>query len=266
MKRRFLAPLHLLLGASLALCGEPTPAAVSAFNSYVKSIDARIDKQHRSAETFLAGPASDSEADRLKNGEVIIERLTPPASGEFPGAMLHHWRGSAFVRGATAADFERLLLDIPSFPKIFAPQLLKASLLEQDGNHRKTSMRVRQQHVITVVMDSTYEVTFGRLDARHGYSASRSVRIDEIDSPGTSRERALSKTEEHGFLWRLDTWWSYEEKDGGVMAQIESVSLTRDIPRLLGWMIRPFVESVPRETVEFTLRSACGAAVNKGKL
>ncbi len=117
-------------------------------------------------------------------------------------------------------------------------------------------MRVRQRQVITVVMDSTYEVSFGRLDLRHGYSISRSTRIQEIDSPGTSRERALTPDEEHGFLWRLNTYWSYEERDGGLYMQIESVSLTRSIPTGMGWAVRPFVQSVPRGSLEFTLSSA----------
>jgi hypothetical protein len=120
-------------------------------------------------------------------------------------------------------------------------------------------MRVRQRHVITVVMDTAYDVSFGRLDARHGYSISRSTQISEIDSPGTSRERALNAKEEYGFLWRLTTYWSYEERDGGVYMQIESISLTRSIPTGLGWAIGPFVESVPRESLEFTLRSVCSA-------
>jgi hypothetical protein len=77
--------------------------------------------------------------------------------------------------------------------------------------------------------------------------------------PGTPAERALSSSEEHGFLWRMNTYWSYEERDGGLYMQIESVSLTRSIPTGLGWAIGPFVESVPRESLEFTLRAACNA-------
>ena len=173
--------------------------------------------------------------------------------------MLHHWRGTAFVPGATAADFERLMKDFNAYPKHYAPQVLTAKVLAQQGDHLQATMRVRQQHILTVVMDTSYDVTFARLDARHGYSLSRSTRIAEIDSPGTRSERALSASEEHGFLWRLNTYWSYEERDGGVYMQIESVSLTRSIPRGLGWAIGPFVESVPRESLEFTLRSTYNA-------
>ena len=108
-------------------------------------------------------------------------------------------------------------------------------------------------------MDTAYDIRFARLDAQHGYSISRSTRITEIDAAGTAKERALNASEEHGFLWRLNTYWSYEERDGGLYMQVESVSLTRAIPAGLGWLIGPFVESVPRDSLEFTLRAACNA-------
>jgi hypothetical protein len=239
---------------------EPAPAAIAAFNSYVGAVESRMAQQHRSQDGFLAPMASGKENEmRLRRGELIVEKLTPATGEEFPGAMLHHWRGTAFAPGAKAADFERLMKDFNAYPQHFSPQVVQAKILAQQGDHFQASMRVRQKHVITVVMDTSYDITFGRLDARHGYSVSRSTRIAEIDSPGTSRERALNSNEEHGFLWRLNTYWSYEERDGGLYMQIESVSLTRSIPTGLGWATGPYVESVPRESLEFTLRSTCNA-------
>jgi hypothetical protein len=148
------------------------------------------------------------------------------------------------------------------YPRNFSPQVIQARVISQKGDDLQTLMRVRQKHVITVVMDTAYDVTFGRLDERHGYSISRSTRISEIGSPGTGAERELSADEAHGFLWRLNTYWSYEEKDGGLYMQIETVSLTRSIPRGLGWAVQPFVESIPRESLEFTLRSTCNGLRN----
>jgi hypothetical protein len=120
-------------------------------------------------------------------------------------------------------------------------------------------MRVRQHHIITLVFDISSDIDYGRLDPQHEYSFARSTRISEIDAPGTAKERALSPSEDHGYLWRLNTYWSFEERDGGLYMQIESVSLTRSVPPGLGWVIGPFVESVPRESLEFTLRSTCNA-------
>lgn len=257
----FLCALVLFLEVPALLFGEPTTAALSAFDSYTHEVETRLAAQHRSAAGFLG--VADSIAPtvaRLRAGDLIIEKLTPPVNSfAEQGAMLHHWRGTAFVRGATAADFERLMRDFSSYPRHFAPEVERASATALPGGDLLASMRVRQRHVITVVMDTSYDVRFGQLDVRHGYSISRSTRIAEIAGAGTKSEHALSAADEHGFLWRLDTYWSYEERDGGLYMQIESVSLTRSIPRGLGWAIGPFVESVPRESLEFTLRSAANA-------
>lgn len=250
-----LCGLLFMMAAPGLVKADPPPAAVTAFNTYAGTLESRLAQQHRSQSGFLAPVDAQGEA-RLRRGELVIEKL---AGTELPGAMLHHWRGTAFVPGATAAGIERLMKDFNAYPQYYAPQVLTAKVLARQDDRLQAMMRVRQKHVLTVVMDTSYDVGFARLDARHGYSISRSTRIDEIDSPGTPSERVLNASDEHGFLWRLNTYWSYEERDGGVYMQIESVSLTRSIPRGLGWMIGPFIESVPRESLEFTLRSTYNA-------
>ena len=252
--------LLLLLDATRSLKGEPTKAAVSVFNAYSAAVELRLAHQHSSQRDFLAPFGADVKdpEERLHRGESVIERVVEPVSVNTgnSGAMLHHWRGTAYISGATAGDFERLMRDFNSYPQYFAPQVVQAKRGSEHGDRIQAWMRIRQKHVITVVMDATYDVTFGQLDQRHGYSISRSTRIDEIGSLGTRAEHVLSASEEHGFLWRLDTYWSYEERDSGLYLQVEVVSLTRSIPSGLGWMIGPYIESIPRESLEFTLDSA----------
>lgn len=269
MKRDSISGSHIVsLLTGLLLCmaaftcarAQPPTAAISAFNTYVGGVESRLAQQHRSPDGFLATPASDSGSEaRLRRGDLVIEELTRGGGAAVPGALLHHWRGTAFVPGAKAADVERVMQDFDSYPQRFSPQVLRARVVQRQGDHLQASMRVEQRHIITVVMDTAYDVSFGRLDVRHGYSISRSTGISEIVSPGTASERTLSASEEHGFLWRQNTYWSYEERDGGLYVQIESISLSRSIPVGLGWVVRPFVESVPRDSLEFTLRSTCKA-------
>jgi hypothetical protein len=250
--RRFAAgAVVLFLTAASILAAEvPTPAAVAGFNSYVGRVEARLAEQHRSGETFL-GPVDRA---RLRNGDVTIEKLTPASGAELPGALIHDWRGTAFVPGAHGEDFVRLLKDLPAYPRIFAPEVLRGESVVNDGDRIEANLRVKQQHMITVVLDTAYDIRFSRLDAQHGSAILRSTRVVEIDAPGTNHERALSASEQHGFLWQMNLYWSYEERDGGLYLQLESVSLSRSIPTGLGWLIRSFVESVPRESLEFTLR------------
>jgi hypothetical protein len=260
-----LAILALLIGSGSAppVWPEAPPKAVAEFNAYVSKTEIRLAQQHKSSAGFLASVQSSGNTDeRLRHGEVVIVKLTPD-KGEVPGGMLHHWRGTAFVKGATAADFERLMKNISTYPQMYSPQVESAAIVSPQRlpvpDHFTATMRVKQKHVITVVLETTYDVTYGHLDARHGYSTSRSTKITEIEDAGTDKERALPPDKEHGFLWRLNSYWSYEERDGGLYMQIESISLTRGIPAGLGWAIGPFVESVPRESLEFTLRNTSKA-------
>ena len=238
-RRSLLFGLLLSLAAPRRSPAQSTPAANAAFNEYVSALESRLTQQHHSADHFLA-PASAPSIQRLTRGTDI------------PGAQLHHWRGTAFVRGATTAQFERLLRDFRAYPQHFAPQVLDARIVSQTDNQMQAWMRVRQKHVLTVVLDTTYDVTFGRLDPWDGFSTSRSTHIYETDAAG-------NPAPDHGFLWRLNTYWTYEERDGGLYLQIETVSLSRAIPTGFGWAIRPYVDSVPRESLQFTLESACKA-------
>jgi hypothetical protein len=228
---------------------------VAGFNIYVEALENRLAAQRLQNATtvVLAGPAVETEA-RLRRGELVVENLTP-AKNNLPGAVLYDWRGTAFQPGAAANDFERLMRDFAAYPGVYAPEIVSAKVLARNGDRYQTTMRVKQKHVITVVMDTTYDIEFGRLGAGSGWSESRSTQIDEIDNAGMKNERVLSPADQHGFLWRLNTYWTFEERDGGLYIQIESVSLARSIPSGLGWVIEPFVESVPRESLEFTLRA-----------
>jgi hypothetical protein len=258
---RVIVLLLLATGRVAGWCEAAPAAAVSAFNSYAGKVESRLREQHQRTDGFLVSVGTNPQMDeRLREGQVVIEQLARGKQAELPEALLHHWRGTAFVQGATATDFERLMKNFNSYPRTFAPQVVRANVLTpQRGDHFTATMRVRQHHVITVVMDPTYDIRFGRLDAQHGYSIARSTRIAEIDNPGTPKEHALSEHDEHGFLWRMNTYWSYEERDGGLYMQVESISLTRGIPTGLGWVVRPYIESVPRESLEFTLRAASNA-------
>ena len=261
MRRTFPSRLSVLCGLLISLLAvrrapaQPSPEAVSVFRQYAACVEARLFRQRESPAAFLV--TDPREEVRLRRGELIAEQLSPTAQPA--GALLHHWRGTAFVPGAKAAQFERMLRDFRAYPHVFAPQVVEARAQPLGSDAMQATVRVRQRHVMTVVMDASYDVTFGELDAREGFSTSRSTRIYEIDAAGTDRERALTPAEEHGFLWRLNTYWTYQQRDGGLYVQLESVSLSRSIPAGLGWALRPYVTSVPRESLEFTLRSAMNA-------
>jgi len=252
----------VLLFRSPRLFAQPSPSAVAFFNTYVATVESRLSQQHRTPDRFLA--LDPGTRTRLRSGELLIENLTPASQPS--DALLHHWRATAFVPNTTAAAFEHLLRDFTAYPHNFAPEILATTVLTQTGvpsersvfagvetpTHTLLRLRTRQHHVITVVLDTTCDVTFATLDATHGYSISRSTRIDEITPTGA----AATDKQAQGFLYRLNTYWSWEQRDNGLYLQLESLSLTRAIPHGLAWAVRPYLESIPRDSLIFTLTSA----------
>ena len=242
---RNLSLCAVLLLLTPRLVAEPSPAAVAAFTTYARTVEFRLTQQHQSPNTFLILPSDPAELTRLRSGQLLIEQIATPSTSD---ALLHHWRATAFVPNATPAAFEQLLQNFSAYPHNFAPQIVSTTVLSRTATDTIVRLRTRQHHVITVVLDTTVDVTFASLDPAHGYSISRSTRVDQISPAG-----------DDGFLYHLNTYWTYEQRDGGLYLQIESVSLTRSIPHGLAWAIKPYLESIPRESLIFTLTSARNA-------
>ncbi len=250
-----LAGLAFLPGLPAIAAATVRPRALTEFNAYVAQVESRLARQHRSSADFLVpvDPAL------LHSGSPVIQELTPSAGLSLPGALLHDWRGTAFIPGATAAGFVRVMTGFSDWPQEFSPQVLSVHVLRGEGNEYRVLMRVRQHHILTITLDETSAITITALSSHRGYSIAHSSDIVEIGADG----RPLSPDKEHGFLWRLDTWWTWQERDGGLEVQIESVSLSRSIPIGLGWLVKPYVRSIPRDSLAFTLHSVCRALLQQ---
>ena len=121
------------------------------------------------------------------------------------------------------------------------------------GAAASTFLRFYFKKVISVTVNTESAAEFTRYAPDRVSSAIRSTRIAEVESPDMPGERERPVGHDGGFLWRLNTYWRFLEQDGGAYIECESLTLTRGIPTGLGWLIGPFVTSIPRETVALTL-------------
>jgi hypothetical protein len=260
-----------LLGALLATvhpaCAAGlTPEAARAFDAYVHGAEQRMQGEMRPGGNFLwiDGLPDERRQDanvRLNRGEVVTERIEEQSQIPMPGALIHHWVGTVFIQGATMKQVLDLIQDYDHHADYYSPQVQKSKIINHSGDDFTIYMRLAQKHLITVVFDTEHEVHYSRLDPAHIYSHSHAGRIAEVAGPGSSSEHDLPAGEDHGFLRRLESYWRFYDSGHGVYVQCEAISLTRDIPLGLGWMITPFIESVPRESLEFTLGSTRSAVL-----
>jgi hypothetical protein len=131
-----------------------------------------------------------------------------------------------------------------------------ASKIESRNGDRFTFfLRFVMKKVITVVVNSQHEAVFRRPGADRAEGWIHSTRIAEVENPGESTEREKPVGNDGGYLWRLNTYWRLLARDGGLYIHCESVSLSRGIPLGVGWLVGPFVTSIPRESLTFTLET-----------
>jgi hypothetical protein len=231
-------------GVASARAADLQPETVAAFDRYVRLTEQR-----------MASGAYDRLAARPR-GELFIEPVVTRERGqeiEVPNGLVHHWVGAVFVPGATVDQAVALLRDYDQHARIYRPTVERSKVLARSGDTFNVYLRFVMKKVITVVVNSEHEARFTRDGRDRARSRIVSTRIAEVENPGTATEREKPVGRDGGYLWRLNTYWRFLQRDEGVYVECESITLTRDIPAGFGWLIRPFVTSIPRESLTFTL-------------
>lgn len=253
MRLHWWAASILVAAATPSWAVRLTEPAERAFDAYVAGVEGRLSKMSRAPFTYFPEARQNSDFVDPVNG----------GSWPVPGGRLHHWRGATLVPGATAQQMLALLRDHNHLARYYSPEVVSSRALGNDGTGTRVAIRFKKREVITVVLDAEFESRSTLVEGgRRGFSSSRSTHIWQVDRPGSDQERRRAEGDDDGFLWRLNSYWSFEETGAGLRIECEAVSLTRDVPAGLGWLMVPIIRKLPRDSLEFTL-SATRKALEK---
>jgi hypothetical protein len=251
------AMTHGVQAAPAAAAAELQNRTTQAFDRYVRLTEARLNGNVPFLWIDGLPEARRREAlDAVRRNELSIERLETMDNGreiDAPGGMIHHWVGTAFVPGATIAQALSVLQNYNEHHRIYAPTVAASKLQSRDGDRFTFFLRFVMKKVITVVVNTDHEAVFRKPAADRAEGWIHSTRIAAVENPGTPTEREKPVGNDGGYLWRLNTYWRLLARDGGLYIHCESVSLSRGIPTGFGWIVGPFVTSIPRESLTFTL-------------
>jgi len=270
MRRTFRATAGLLgFGAALLLtpgvlaAAELTAELLQGWAAYVKATEQRIATELRAARGFLVldfQPENEAAKERraVLAGEIPIRKMVSyGASGKkmvLSGGIAHHWRGTVFIPGAKVEEIIYRILN-PTAADMEQEDVLKWKVLERGQDSLKIYLKLQRSKFVTVVYNTEHEVKVQRYGKDRASSTSVATRIAELDSPNSSREREKPEGRDNGFLWRMNSYWRYEQVAGGVIVELESVTLSRSVPFIFDLLIHPMIESTARESVERTLAS-----------
>jgi hypothetical protein len=181
-------------------------------------------------------------------------RIAAPGTIAVPGGLIHDWIGAVFIPRVTLGQTLALIQDYDHNQDNYKPEVLASRLVSRHGNDFKVHLRLMKTKVVTVILDTDYDVRYFPLGGGRCHSRAYSTRIAEVKDAGKPDERTLPPGQDDGFLWRLYSYWRFQERDGGVYVECEAISLTRAIPVGLGWLIAPIITTLPRESLANTLR------------
>ena len=250
--------------SSPGLAAQLEPAAVKAWDQYLKWADQKVERELSDSNGFLIqnylSPQDKATVQRqLAAGETVVRRMqgVVPSGTKFtvPNSAIHHWWGSIIVPNIPLADLLTFLKDYDHHAGRFA-EVVQSRLLSKEGEKYKFFFRLkRSKSIVTVHYNTEQECLYRLHDPKRASSRSIATKIAEIEGAGTPKERELSSNDDHGYLWRLVTWWRFQQVDKGVIIECESASLSRSIPGIVNFIpgLRGYLESVPYESLQNTL-------------
>ncbi len=257
--------------ATPALAADLKPETLNAFNHYVSLTEARIQKQVSDPKVFLyvnglPEPQHDQALATLNQGGIYMTAMTTLSVSDkritIPDGLVHHWLGAVFIPGVSIADVLTVVQDYNHKRDVY-PEVVSSHLISREGEHFRAAIRFREHHVITITLDTEHDVAYTRVDSAHWYSRSFSTRVSEVQEAGKPDEHDLPDGQGGGYVWRIDSFWRFLQQDGGVYVEIEAISLSRGVPTGLNWLIKPFITSVPRESLHDTLDCTRAAVLKR---
>ena len=206
--------------------GAQTSDTIAAWDRYVT--DTEVEVEHARAARGSRTPVTDAIT-------------ASGGSRRVPGGTISDWQGAVFVPGVT---LNRVLhrLQHPGTPP---PQedVISSRVLGRSDGALRVSIRLARRAIVTVTYDTEHEMRFHRWTPRLATARSVATRIEEVGGS------------DHGFLWRLHSYWLYEEIDGGVLVELRSLTLSRDVPAIIRPIAAPLVTRIARESVVRTLEA-----------
>lgn len=246
------------LTAPLACAAHLTPQTAAAFDRYIELTEAQR-KADLSTDRFLRLTSQPDWKTKVHNGLVRIEPGATLDNGKkiaISDGMIQHWIGAMFIPGVTVQQVTAILRDYPNYKNFYKPEVIESKQISRQGDEYDVFLRLYKKRILTVILNTNYHVRYAMVDPHRADVISHSTRITEVKD-GTEQPAG----DDTGFLWRLNTYWRFEQADGGVYAECEAISLSRDVPGFLSWMIKGFVEKFPKDSMLNTLRGTKSAVL-----
>jgi len=246
------------------------PRTLEAFEAHIHHAETEMEQTLLGSGQFLWSDLDSERAQRVGEGQVVAQFWSGRGPVKVPNGLIHDWIAAAFIPNSTIQEIFAVIQDYDNHKNIYQPEVIDSKLLRRDDNDFQIYLRLLKKKIITVVLDTDHEAHYRPVDRTRWECRSYTTRIAEVENAGNRDERVLLPDTGYGFLWRLYSYWRFEERDAGppphhaktgragdpaVVVECRAISLTRDVPFGLGWAIEPIIQKLPKESLINTLEA-----------
>jgi len=231
------------------------------FEEYIGEAEEAMERTLHGDGLFLWSDASPDRALQVREGTILAQFWSGQGPLKVTDGLIHDWIGAEFIPGVTVELVVRLVQNYSNHKNIYKPEVIDSRLLTHHGSDFQIYMRLLKKKIITVVLDTYHDVHYSSLDRTRWLCRSYTTRILEVEAAGSRKETILPPDTGYGFLWRLYSYWRFQEKQGGVFVECRAISLSRNVPMGLGWLIEPIIQKLPRESLVNTLQATRQALI-----
>ena len=246
-----------------------SPATLKAYEHYVSLTEQRITAERDGKAPLLwvdRQPERERTRamDRLKRGETVVGEMETREAGkaiQVKDGIVHHWVATVLLPGVKIDRAMAFVGDYAKYPQAFAPLVTRASVSSQSEGRDVVAMRTSVKKVITVTMDGDYVIDYRRISPSRFVSTTVATNLHQVTNEGLKTEQREPADQTSGYLWRYRMYCTLEERTEGTFNQCESITLTRDVPALVSWVVGPFVTGIPRDSLSLMVTSTRTALV-----
>jgi|SRR5271169_983624 len=232
---------------------------LKAFLSFIDEAETAMEPTLDGDASFLWSDGNADRAGRVRGGEIPAQLWSGNLPIRVPDGLIHDWIGAVSIPGATVETTLARVQDYDNHKNIYKPDVMDSRLISHHGHDYSIFLRLLKKKIITVVLDTYHDVHYQRVRDDQWFCRSYTTSIAEVDDAETAKEKVHPPDAGYGFLWRLYSHWRFMEEDSGVIVECRAISLTRDVPFGLGWIIEPIIKSLPRESLVNTLKATRNA-------
>jgi hypothetical protein len=231
------------------------PRTLKAFDAYIRDVEIEMEQTLRGRGPFLWSEMKPERAEEIARGEILAQFWSGNGPVKVQDGLIHDWIAAALISDSTIEEIFALIQDYDNHKNIYKPEVIDSKLISRDDNDFQIYLRLLKKKIITVVLDTNHEVHYRPVGRNRWVCRSYTTRIAEVENPASRHERVLQPDTGHGFLWRLYSYWRFQQREADAVVECRAISLTRDVPFGLGWAIEPIIEKLPRESLINTLEA-----------